>query len=62
MLNRWKDFIFAFSNRLVKKFNLEYITITIKIGEKGKGVTDVDILQHYKAKDAEGVDLNEILK
>ena len=55
-----RDYVFKFADLLRKKFNLEYTIITIRIGGRGVGVTDLDINQHYKKKDSNDIDLQDL--
>lgn len=53
-------FIFIFFEWLQKKFNLAFVTITVRLS--ASKITDIDWNQHYKPKDFEGIDRSDLLK
>ncbi len=46
-----KDYYFRKGKDLQARFNLKFATVVLKFGDKGEGITDVEVSSHYKRKD-----------
>ena len=49
-----KDYYFRKGKELQVRFDLNRATVLLIFGEKGEGITDVEVRNHYKRKDYNG--------
>jgi len=49
-----KDYYFRKGRDLQARFNLRFATVTLKFGDRGHGITDVEVVSHYKREDYNG--------
>ena len=49
-----KDYYFRKGRELQIRFDLNRATVLLIFGERGEGITDVEVRSHYKRKDYNG--------